>query len=253
MFLGAIQSSSLIIQAGAQDEAAQITAPSFDRLFYISLAAGLSLLSASWMFFRLSGGLFNPAVILSSLIIGAISIRRFALYFVAQVYLKLNRTNSLIHCWSDRWRHRCSRISRCTNARPNNVYVRLTISPNHLLTSVNRTRLANVNRAQGVFIEAFATAILVLTILMLNAERHRATSMAPIGIAMTYFVLHLWALPLTGASMNPARSFGSAILDGFDNAHWIVSSFTSGFGFKLIILFVKVLGRTFCRKSHGCW
>jgi len=83
------------------------------------------------------------------------------------------------------------------------------------------TRLAHVNRAQGVFIEAFATTILVLTVLMLGAERHRATSMAPIGIAMTYFVLHLWALPFTGASMNPARSFGSAIIDGFDNAHWV--------------------------------
>jgi aquaporin related protein len=190
MFLGAVQSSSLVglLRQGGE-QGALITAPTLERIIYISLAAGLALLTASWMFFRLSGGLFNPAVILASLIIGAISFRRFVLYFLAQIV---------------------GGIAAAALVRA--------LMPGPLIYT---TRLGYVNRAQGVFVEAFATAILVLTILMLAAERHRATSIAPIGIAMTYLVLHLWALPLTGASMNPARSFGPAILEGFDNAHWI--------------------------------
>jgi len=38
------------------------TAPSLDQLFFISLAFGLSLLVTAWVFYRISGGLFNPAV-----------------------------------------------------------------------------------------------------------------------------------------------------------------------------------------------
>lgn len=36
--------------------------PSLDRLLYISLAFGFSLATTAWVFYRVSGGLFNPAV-----------------------------------------------------------------------------------------------------------------------------------------------------------------------------------------------
>ena len=38
----------------------------------------------------------------------------------------------------------------------------------------------DVNLAQGVFIEAFITAALVLSVLMLAAEKHPATPFAPV-------------------------------------------------------------------------
>lgn len=36
--------------------------PSLNQLMFISLAFGFSLLVAAWVFYRISGGLFNPAV-----------------------------------------------------------------------------------------------------------------------------------------------------------------------------------------------
>lgn len=42
------------------------------------------------------------------------------------------------------------------------------------------TTLQNVNAAQGVFIEMFITTALVLAVLMLAAEKHRATPFAPV-------------------------------------------------------------------------
>ena len=52
------------------------------------------------------------------------------------------------------------------------------ISYTHELAS---TVLANnVNLAQGVFIEMFITAALVLSVLMLAAEKHPATPFAPV-------------------------------------------------------------------------
>ena len=35
---------------------------SLDRLLFISLAFGFSLATTAWVFYRVSGGLFNPAV-----------------------------------------------------------------------------------------------------------------------------------------------------------------------------------------------
>jgi len=57
---------------------------------------------------------------------------------------------------------------------------------------------------------------------MLAAEKHNATPFAPIGIGLTLFVCHLWAVYFTGAGMNTARSFGPAVITGFPyDSHWI--------------------------------
>ena len=50
--------------------------------------------------------------------------------------------------------------------------------------------------AQGLFIEAILTAELLLTILMLAAEKSRATFMAPIGIGLALFIAELTGLSL---------------------------------------------------------
>jgi aquaporin rerated protein, other eukaryote len=42
--------------------------------------------------------------------------------------------------------------------------------------------------AQGLFIEMFATAQLVLTVIMLAAVKHRATYLAPLGIGIALFI-----------------------------------------------------------------
>ena len=44
----------------------------------------------------------------------------------------------------------------------------------------------------------FLTALLVFTILMLAAEKHRATFIAPIGIGLALFVGHLAGARFTG-------------------------------------------------------
>ena len=54
------------------------------------------------------------------------------------------------------------------------------------------TRLTNgTSIAQGVFIEMFLTSLLVFVILMLAAEKTRATFIAPVGIGLALFVAEL--------------------------------------------------------------
>jgi hypothetical protein len=51
-----------------------------------------------------------------------------------------------------------------------------------------------------LFIEMFITALLVFTVFMLAAEKHRATFIAPIGIGLALFVAHLAGARFTGGS-----------------------------------------------------
>src|ERR1700712_4172370 len=75
---------------------------------------------------------------------------------------------------------------------------------------------------QGLFIEMFLTAELVFTIFMLAAEKHKGTFIAPVGIGLSLFVAELTGVYFTGGSVNPARSFGPAVVSHqFHSYHWI--------------------------------
>lgn len=56
--------------------------------------------------------------------------------------------------------------------------------------------------AQGLFIEMFLTAQLVLVIIMLAVVKHKSTYLAPVGIGLTFFVAEL-----VGQSSNPGHAF----------------------------------------------
>ena len=78
-----------------------------------------------------------------------------------------------------------------------------------------------VSVVQGLFLEVFLTAELVFVVYLLAVEKHRATYIAPLGIGLAIFMCHMVGVPLTGTSVNPARSFGPAVVGGFAGYHWI--------------------------------
>lgn len=86
----------------------------------------------------------------------------------------------------------------------------------------------NVSDIQGIFIEAFGTFLLIFVILMLAAEKHETTPLAPVGIGITLFVAELGCVLYTGGALNPARALGPSIIDGDFPAHhyiyWYVAS-----------------------------
>lgn len=65
---------------------------------------------------------------------------------------------------------------------------------------VTTTLSKETSLAQGVFIEALLTAVLVFTIFMLAAEKHKATFIAPIGIGLALFVCELSGVYFTGGT-----------------------------------------------------
>ena len=88
--------------------------------------------------------------------------------------------------------------------------------------AVQTTLSDDTSMGQGFLIELFFSFQLVVTIVMLAGEKHAATLMAPIGIGLSLFIAELSGVSFTGGSLNPARSFGPALLLGdFPPEHWV--------------------------------
>lgn len=88
--------------------------------------------------------------------------------------------------------------------------------------NVSTTLGSSTSIAQGVFLEMFLTSILVFTIFMLAAEKHKSTFLAPVGIGLALFVAELVGVFYTGGSLNPTRSFGPCVVTRkFPGYHYI--------------------------------
>ncbi|KAK4540610.1 hypothetical protein LTR36_009040 [Oleoguttula mirabilis] len=165
--------------------------PNANTLTYIALAFGFSLAVNAWVFFRISGGLFNPAVTLGMALIGAVTWTRAGLVFISQIIGAI-----------------------CAAA----VVSALFPGP----MNVSCTLGGGTSVVQGLFIEMFLTALLVFTIFMLAAEKHKGTFLAPVGIGLALFVIELAGVYYTGGGANPARAFGPpVVLHIFPGYHWI--------------------------------
>jgi aquaporin-4 len=73
----------------------------------------------------------------------------------------------------------------------------------------------------GLVVEIILTFFLLTTIYMVAVHKKAAPGFAGIAIGGMIFLLHLVGVPLTGASMNPARTFGPALVSGYWDFHWM--------------------------------
>lgn len=203
---------------------------------YIALCFGFSLMANVWIFFRISGGLFNPAV---SRRIPHCSTDPPSEADETLINVTLQVTLAL---WVTRafgaWRALCLFVAQILGAIAAAGMV-LAIFPAPL--NVQTTLSDGTSIAQGYMIEMLMTAELVFTyvgappllgrvgltwgfgsILMLAKEKHKATFIAPVGIGLALFVAELAGVYYTGGSLNPARSLGPALVTNtWDSHHWI--------------------------------
>ncbi|KAJ5624810.1 hypothetical protein N7510_001119 [Penicillium lagena] len=202
--------------------------PNTSNLLYSSLAFGFSLTVNVWAFFRFTGGLFNPAV-WNELILVFIILRltitghprtlcdwrnaplRGLFVFPAQLVGGIAAAG----------------VVSCLFPGPANFGTRLG---------------GGTSISQGLFIEMFLTAQLVLVIIMLAVVKHKSTFLAPVGIGLAFFVCEMVGDYYTGGSLNPARSLGPDVINrSFPGYHWIYwvgpllgSLLASGF-YKLLV------------------
>ncbi|KAF2677774.1 aquaporin-like protein [Lentithecium fluviatile CBS 122367] len=216
MFLFFAFSGTQVANIGSNDNSESNTTTGADTGFspavlqYIALIFAFSLMVNVWIFFRISGGLFNPAVTFAMLLTRSITTVKFFLLLVAQLAGAIFSS-----------------------------YLVSVLFPTPL--NVRTTLSADTSLARGVFIEAILTAELVFTIFMLAKEKHKATFIAPVGIGLALFIAELVGVYYTGGSLNPARSLGPCVVTGvFDREHWIYW-IGPGIGAVLAVVFYKFI------------
>ena len=157
----------------------------------VALAHGLVIAVMASAVGHISGGHFNPAVTFGFLVTGRMALPLAVVYWVAQF------AGAVL------------------------AAVFLTgLLPNSLTDPVNLGAPAiagGIGAGAGLVLEAILTFFLVWVIFATAAdERGTFKSIAGLAIGFTITLDILFAGPLTGAAMNPARAFGPQLVGG----HW---------------------------------
>jgi MIP family channel proteins len=180
----------------------------------IALCFGVTVATMAQSIGHISGCHINPAVTAGLLIGRKIGLIKAILYIVSQCIGAVIGTGLLLVFYP----------STVTDQSPG--YLGVTDLANTKTTATDGTVEIEylINMGQGIGIEFFITFVLILVVFGSAADEHAAAATkgsAPLAIGLSITTCHLFAIPLTGSSMNPARSFGSAVIAGHWNNHLV--------------------------------
>jgi MIP family channel proteins len=168
---------------------ANASAPGAPNLLVVPWAFGFGLLAAIFAFGHISGGHFNPAVT------------------VAMVLDK--RTTPI-----DAVGYILSQIIGAIAAA---LVVAVAVSQQAVTNGITAPG-QGISDVGALIIEIVATAAFLAVIL---AASKRTPALAALAIPLTLVAIHFAIATLSGASVNPARSLGSAIVGGDVSKIWI--------------------------------
>ncbi|XP_012237980.1 aquaporin AQPAn.G isoform X2 [Bombus impatiens] len=171
------------------------TADNPPTVVHIAFTFGLAVASLAHVLGPISGCHVNPAVSMGLLVSGNCSFLKTICYIVCQ----------------------------CCGAIAGSGILKLLIPVEAADKGLGATNLGLlVNQMQGIFMEAIVTFLLLLVIhAVTDPKRTDTKGWAPLAIGLTITVAHMAAVPVTGSSMNPARSLGPAIVLGEWDDLWI--------------------------------
>lgn len=204
--------------------------------------AGVGILGIAWAFggmifilvyctAGISGGHINPAVTFGLFLARKVSLIRAFLYMVAQCL------GAICGCG-------------LVKAFQKSYYNRYGGGANKMASGYNK--------GTGLGAEIIGTFVLVYTVFSATDPKRSARDshvpvLAPLPIGFAVFMVHLATIPITGTGINPARSFGAAVIYNNDKAwddHWIfwvgpfVGAFAAAFYHQYILraAAIKALG-----------
>ena len=154
-----------------------------------ALAFGLTIVSRSYSVGNISGCHINPAVSLGVLLSGGMSAGEFIGYV----------------------------ISQCVGALAGSGILALIFNlggVKDMTGGFGSNGLAGVggNAIAGLVVEIVLTFIFVIAILGVTSKKANHGSFGGLVIGLTLVVVHILGIGLTGTSVNPARSFGPALV-----------------------------------------
>ena len=163
-------------------------------LLGVALAHGLTIAVMASAFGAISGGQFNPAVSVALFVAGKMDAMRAGAYIVTQLVAATAAGFLIMAVAGDGGRQIVS------NGTPDLG--------------------ATVTQFQGILIEIVLTFFLVVVIFG-TAVDSRAPKMGGLAIGLAVVMDILAGGPISGAAMNPARTFGPALASGHWNNHLV--------------------------------
>ena len=154
-----------------------------------AFAFGLTIVGMAYCVGNISGCHINPAVSLGVLMTGGMTVKDFIGYIIAQCLGALAGSGLLALIFS------LGGIADKTGGFGTNG-----------LAGVNGSAVA------GLIVEIVLTFFFVFTILGVTSKKGNHGSFAGVVIGFTLVLVHILGIGLTGTSVNPARSFGPAIV-----------------------------------------
>ena len=158
------------------------------RIVSIALGFGLALLIGLYAFGEVSGGHFNPAVSIAMYLDRRITMDDLIGYVVAQFIGAIVASLVVLIAFND------AAVAGTTTQSPD-VWA-------------------------GVVVEFVFSALFVAVILQ-SSKSERVRGSALVAIPLALVAIHVAAIPISGASVNPARSFGPALVGTEFTDLWI--------------------------------
>ena len=157
-------------------------------LVSIALGFGLALLAGLYAFGEVSGGHFNPAVSLAMFLDRRLPMDDLIGYWIAQFLGAIAASLVVLIAYDD--------------------------------ATVAATTTQASDTWAAIVVETMMTAVFVAVILQsTKSERVRGTAL--LAIPLTLLAIHVAIIPISGSSVNPARSFGPALVGTEFTDYWI--------------------------------
>lgn len=164
-------------------------------LLGISFAFGLSVTAMAYAIGHISGCHINPAISIGMVIAGRMKASDAAYYIVAQILGAIAGAAILLAIASGKPGYELA-----TGGLGQNGYAAL--SPQHY------------NLVSGFIAEVVLTFIFLLVIFGSTSTKNINGGFAGLSIGLSLVLIHIVGIPVTGVSVNPARSIGPALLVG---------------------------------------
>ena len=204
VFLG---TGSVVVAAVGLGAATSDIGPSPQFIISVALAHGLAIALLVAATAKISGGHINPVVSLAAALTGKMKVSTACLYIAGQIVAAILASLLLKAVIA-------GPMEGTLGAHSVNVF----IPPDQF--GLLDDQVGN-GAGAGLLVEIVLTFVLVFVIFATAMDPKGPKHLAPMAIGLAYLVDSLVGIPLTGASMNPARSFGPAIVANVWADHWI--------------------------------
>lgn len=154
----------------------------------VALAFGLSVVAMAYAIGGISGCHINPAITLGVFLSGRMKGREAVGYMLFQVIGAVLGSAILY-----------ALVSSGTHGGP---------------TATGANSFGEGAMLQAFIAEAVFTFVFVLVVLGATDEKRGAGNLAGLAIGLTLVLVHIVCIPITGTSVNPARSIGPALFEG---------------------------------------